>query len=896
MYEKGSEWRKWDLHAHTPLDHEWINRPQLNTEQQKQAFAKEYIDFAKAQHLSVIGIVDHNFCNSLEQSLLPYLINEANQNSITILPGFEITAKDGSGIHILVLFKENTELSKIFDIVKACFPPATELCPTSGVPVSQYGITEIKNIIDSSKLDSILIFAHADSKSGVLDKDTITRTRRVEEWNNKDINICQLSKAINDFNIGTFLSNVFQGSDVLYKRNMAYITASDCRCILESDCTEGRFYLGQKFSWIKANPTFEGLKQIIYEPDLRVIIQEENPCKNYLKPFFSEIEVVNHIDVFANNRLHIDSTSIKLNRDLVAIIGGRGSGKSILLDLILKSFKNNENEFSNNSRVKDIVSSSLLKLKYTKSDNNINEYIMSDVNYLDYVHISQGEVKRIIEKSEEFSQEIFKMLSISPKIDTDLLIEIGNKLNIYLALIEGKDKYNITNLNQEKEKFEKFIQDLKTEENRLLIEEFQKNETMKISINNLLHENNDYIATLNNIESSINEKLEKTRVSLSEVLDDKINFTNVTLKTQRDELNQYNNSLKEKLVTLEKENQNIKHKFVEAGFNQDINTLTSQLISFEQQLSKYKTEISQYHELNTKIQQAKNNVDAIIVDFKNSLESKQIEILQKWESLKLSEQSAQQEIKDTLSANILLNSDMSINLDKLYSIFSNHINGQKYRTAGGKTKEERIKEEILNINNVDEFFNFLNGEAVLNVWQDEKVSVFDFIENTYSIDDIFYDMNNKRNLIKAIIDNLSHIVTLSATIRVQDGHVQKTINELSAGMKGTLYTKVKLLTNTFETPVIFDQPEDDLDNDFIMNNMVTLFRKLKQYRQIIIVTHNPNLVINADAEQVIIAQNNNEHISYKSGAIEDSAIRDSICQILEGGATAFKNREKKYNI
>ena len=78
-YSRGSEWRKWDLHAHTPVDNEWINRPNLGTVQSKREFAKEYISFAKKQNLSVIAITDHNFCNNLEDLLLPFIIEEAEK-------------------------------------------------------------------------------------------------------------------------------------------------------------------------------------------------------------------------------------------------------------------------------------------------------------------------------------------------------------------------------------------------------------------------------------------------------------------------------------------------------------------------------------------------------------------------------------------------------------------------------------------------------------------------------------------------------------------------------------------------------------------------------------------------------------------------------------------------
>lgn len=81
-----------------------------------------------------------------------------------------------------------------------------------------------------------------------------------------------------------------------------------------------------------------------------------------------------------------------------------------------------------------------------------------------------------------------------------------------------------------------------------------------------------------------------------------------------------------------------------------------------------------------------------------------------------------------------------------------------------------------------------------------------------------------------------------------------------------------------------------------MNELVPLFRKIKKYRQVIVVTHNANLVVNADAEQIIVAENIDENISYKSGSIENTEIREKICQILEGGRVAFASREKKYGL
>ena len=124
----------------------------------------------------------------------------------------------------------------------------------------------------------------------------------------------------------------------------------------------------------------------------------------------------------------------------------------------------------------------------------------------------------------------------------------------------------------------------------------------------------------------------------------------------------------------------------------------------------------------------------------------------------------------------------------------------------------------------------------------------------------------------------------------------KTLIQLSVGQRGTLYLLLQLATNAFSSPVIFDQPEDDLDNEFITKELVGLLKQLKRYRQIIISTHNANLVVNADAEQVIVANNNEEELTYISGSLENKDIVDKVCSILEGGKIAFENRSNKYGI
>ena len=105
-------------------------------------------------------------------------------------------------------------------------------------------------------------------------------------------------------------------------------------------------------------------------------------------------------------------------------------------------------------------------------------------------------------------------------------------------------------------------------------------------------------------------------------------------------------------------------------------------------------------------------------------------------------------------------------------------------------------------------------------------------------------------------------------------------------------------------PLIVDQPDENLDNESIYALLTTYFKGAKKRRQIILITHNPNLVVNGDSEQVIVATaqrraNGLPYITYASGALENSdlvdlGIRQQVCRILEGGTDAFLKREKRY--
>jgi predicted ATP-dependent endonuclease of OLD family len=139
---------------------------------------------------------------------------------------------------------------------------------------------------------------------------------------------------------------------------------------------------------------------------------------------------------------------------------------------------------------------------------------------------------------------------------------------------------------------------------------------------------------------------------------------------------------------------------------------------------------------------------------------------------------------------------------------------------------------------------------------------------------------------------------------------------MSQGKQAFVILKLLLDFNDKKCPILIDQPEDSLDNRAIYNELVQYIKKKKKERQIILVTHNPNVVVSADSELVIVANQHGKDsknrdgikFQYMEGSLENTfqkndsntnilesqGIREHVCEILEGGKEAFEKREEKY--
>ena len=174
-------------------------------------------------------------------------------------------------------------------------------------------------------------------------------------------------------------------------------------------------------------------------------------------------------------------------------------------------------------------------------------------------------------------------------------------------------------------------------------------------------------------------------------------------------------------------------------------------------------------------------------------------------------------------------------------------------------------------------------------------SICEFIEKVMEVVSVDIDSSSKKVTDKEkFYDLLYSLNYIGIEFKLKmDG---RSLLELSPGERGIVLLVFYLALSKEEIPIIIDQPEDNLDNQSVFDNLVPCILKAKKKRQVIIVTHNPNIAVACDAEQIIFCNmdKSNHTINYESGAIEDEAIRNHVINVLEGTIPAFDLRKRKY--
>ena len=865
-FTRGSEWRKWDLHVHTPFSHNF------------KGDWKQFIQQIQKADCEVVGINDYFSVDGYKKLKKEIKDDNLDIREKRIIPVVELrmieqlyskNSMHGTSFNFHIIFND--------EII---------------------GINNIENFIKSLSVNNTTIGEDYNDKEKLKDKkvsfkDTLEKLRKDERF--KDNYLIWLpynehggidkinSKSDGDVKKGFIGSAHILGTS--NKKQIEYFLNNKDGlgkkpCIKGSDSHSWEYPIGklqdensnpiEKFTWIKAHPTFEGLKQIVYEPEGRVFIGEENPSFNYQKSYFNQITIEKEIKIFNNDdKLKFAKNTIPLNKNLITIIGGRGAGKSLLINYIKSRFKEDKKiEDSKDKKYSKDENFILEYQKENKKEGDKQEY-KGDENVLDFVFIEQSKIKTITDK-DGLKDEIKKLLGLELKFDEDLnakTIKNSNNIKEVLNWFKQKDE-NGNFLNQKKDNEEKkalnkkLLDTIKTEGNKEKLEKYTGNIKELAKINDNLKMIDNFKNELSQYEHNLNLKIK----NINEIFDSKdlklwkVDFSNISNKIE-DQIKDLKKKEREKINS----NHDIKESFEGEGYKGDLNSLLNNADTYQKKIEQADHKLREITNKEQELTELKKERKQIASKIKKEYKRQKKALEDKWENIsqnKTEEQSKTIE-KIILKDDIHLEVKIKFDKDKFYKLILEKLDNRTYK---------EFDDLGIEVNDIDSWEKFITDGKFDNKEQEEDFKTI--------IEKIFFDLETRSRYIKVI---------------PQLTYKKKTLDKLSAGQKGTLYLRLQLATQSFSTPIIFDQPEDDLDNEFIVNELVPLIKDLKKYRQMILVTHNANIVVNSDAEQIIVAKNEEEVLTYESGPIEDKAIKKHICQILEGGESAFKNRKQKYN-
>ena len=941
---RGSEWRKWDLHIHTKN----TNKNDQFTSSNMEDFLYEFFKKAIEKEISAIGITDY-FSIDRYRDVVNYqeniddkkdgdgkqLFNEDERKyikNIFLFPNIELrmlpSTDKGRLINIHFIFNPKfvTKLENdffgelknqddfkmnrqgIIDYGKKLKPNITDngIAYREGINKFTLDVKTIKNLLDKNseiEENSIVVVSNSssDGASGLQ--------KHYDLFENEDggldgvrKTIYEISNAIfsaNPKDIKFFLGRKSQGTDGynndVYLKDIEEVidrVGSLKPCLVGSDAHK-ESDLFAKFTWIKADLTFEGLKQIIYEPEERVKIQENKPEEK------SGYQVIDRIEIYhqdfqekkENEETIEEYKTIFLNPNLNTIIGGRSTGKSILLGAIAKKLNSDKEVKLDNTEysqyIDEIVSS--MKIFWKDGDENSTR----DIEYFPQSYMYQlaknsDELNKLVENI--ITQDINKKTKIEAyqafsSDNNSKIIEDINKLfkakstidSIKKSITEIGDEEGIT---KEKGKLSIELEGLKakiqiTEEQwsiySNLKDEYDKN-------NRSIQEIEQQQTSLSALKSlSIINDISLNLIDLTEDIKNRVQTIFSDLKQRYYE--EWNGQIQTILLEKEVEIQKIKER--NESIEKDESYLKGKSVidsnqQYKEKEEKYEIENGKLEEI-TKLKKQKAEHEKHI----NSLKDSIIENSKKYYT-------ELQQIQDKLSdSSGKLKITATINTD--FSKYKNILFGSINQSSSqGKQFVEKL------INTTEELF-------------DDMSSIFgSLLSNTITLKGGY---DNKK-LIKELLG--TNFFNISYEIE----HDTDKFKAMSEGKKAFIILMLLLDFSNKQCPILIDQPEDDLDNRAIYNELVTYIKNKKKERQIIIVTHNSNIVIGADSELVIVSNQqgvnspnkNNKKFDYIFGSIESSmekdntiseilysqGIRQHICEILEGGETAFKNREKKY--
>jgi energy-coupling factor transporter ATP-binding protein EcfA2 len=245
-------------------------------------------------------------------------------------------------------------------------------------------------------------------------------------------------------------------------------------------------------------------------------------------------------------------------------------------------------------------------------------------------------------------------------------------------------------------------------------------------------------------------------------------------------------------------------------------------------------------------------------------------------------------------------SDLQVSLKYARNAYAPDAAGQIIQVMGWKTNQQPRAAWLVEALTVPVLLDAIqrkNVEPILAIQTPEGVSVFKRDEATTILERLA-EPSVKFALERATLHDLPRLQVSRA---ISDGmggqrYIVRDFAKLSLGQKQSVLLAL-MLSSDSDKPLIIDQPEDNLDGEFIYTTLVPVLRRAKERRQVIIVTHNPNVAVLGDAEQIVVMKAFNDRGEIIArGSIDSPETRDAACAILEGAREAFLRRAKIYGV
>lgn len=894
MKYRGAEWVRVDLHLHSPGVESFKMPPgiDINSIDDREKVCSEYVVRLHDAGIKIAAITDYN---GIRKEWFEPIAKKAKEKEIVVLPGVELSVHQTGGkygIHILVIFEDTVSIDNINDLVKSfdknfphkeLFSGRTYKDLESRVELGEL----IKEIRD--KYNCLIVFAHPDEDKGLCKTFSPKEAGKYLSQVKPD--------AIEYISDGT-KQKLFDAKEINYEffGKIAFVENSDPKSLEDIGMKERNNKL--RATYIKLSDlSLDALKLALHDPEVRV--------RQYEMPLMYH-DRIKRVSIKGTGFLR--DVDIAMNPEMNTLIGGRGVGKSALLesiryclDMPIYSDKSTRTDF-----VHAVVGSggeiTLEIEKYygeKKTDYKVRRIIKEEPEVLgpgdEVLNLSPAE---IFEKNSPviLGQKELYQVAIDKGFLLKLVDElIGNRIlekqrNIYKLKEQlSINAKRVIELKGKLLKKDEYEQQLKTIDDRIkiykelgVVDKLKKytdlledEERLKSALNYVSQIIADIDSTLESSKkrlATIIASLQKGESEGKKLLQDSLIII-ADLRKTLDEL-----KLPEIFRTKEKELKDIYQKWdvVRTGVEKEM-----------QDTKKKLGEENLQPEILEQLTRQKAKLEPLLAELKG-LQNQLNDLLKERDKLKRSLKDARHELFTTRQKEIdQINERLKNRL--LIKVVYKGENSEFKDKIKNLLKGAGIYQETIDtiIEQQEKTIDGLMLSDYISHGQEKLKSVFGLTEKMAAKFIEWFKPDERLFELETLIPEDRIEIELNVDSRFIN------IDKLSVGQKSTAL--LLLLFAQEDKILILDQPEEDLDNRFIYEDVVQILRELKGKRQLIIATHNANIPVLGDSEQIVVMDAESDACRVVDiGAIDKKSIKDNVKKIMEGGEEAFLKRAIKY--